>query len=75
MPVFTQRQTSAREEWLGGAAGGPASVDVLRSLLTSGAQPPFAEIAEFAAELPFAIREQARRFQHGVSQVMFFQKQ
>lgn len=67
-------QVTAREEWLGGQSGGNASTsaDVLRALLTADGQ--FRELSDLTTEVPFVIREQARKYQHGVSQVLFFEK-
>ncbi len=79
-----------REEWLGGdesnasananaseeQAGASASVssaDAVRALLT--AEGRFVELAAEQCDLPFVVREQARKFTHGVAHVMFFERQ
>jgi len=56
LPEFTPR-----EFWLGGKPGDPPSFDILKSILT----PSFTLLR--TVELPFLIREHARKYQYGIS--------
>jgi hypothetical protein len=69
-----------RDEWLGGDEAGAASsassassADAVRALLT--AEGRFVELAGEQCDLPFVVREQARKFTHGLAHVMFFERQ
>jgi SAM-dependent methyltransferase len=70
------------QEWLGGDEAGAASAssassassaDAVRALLT--AEGRFVELAGEQCDLPFVVREQARKFTHGLAHVMFFERQ
>ncbi len=55
------------------ASSAVSSADAVRALLT--AEGRFVELAAEQCDLPFVVREQARKFTHGVAHVMFFERQ
>lgn len=60
-PFSWSEEFTPRDRWLGGQPGGLRSYEVLRSVL----EPDFA--LDHEMDLPFLIREHARKFQYGVA--------
>mgnify|MGYP002398695755 CR=1 FL=1 len=60
-PFTWLEEFTPREKWIGGTAAGGRSFDALRALL----EPHFT--LESVCDLPFLIREHARKFQYGVA--------
>jgi len=60
-PFSWLREYTPEENWIGGRVGGPSGWDALQDLLA----PNFD--LEFSKNLPFLIREHARKYQYGIS--------
>jgi putative 4-mercaptohistidine N1-methyltranferase len=61
-----------RAEWLGGTVGSEPSAEIVKRLLVDSGH--FVHLANESCQLPMVLREQARKFSHTLSHVMFFER-